>query len=144
MAVKAASLWAPAWGTGVGQSGQKWSTAYIAAGPTIFQKGAASVTNWQQAVASPAAANAFVDGLNNVNFAQVQTTVQGAGMTKYTSSGSTKQSKFSAFATIFQPKLSQIVSNLDQSNPRQPRGNPANVVRLTAYIAAVAGTRGQN
>jgi hypothetical protein len=135
------SKWAGSWGAGVGRSGQKWAADYIAAGPAIFQKAAASVNNWQLAVSSQLAANAFVKGLSNVNFAQVTATVNGAGLQKYTSSGTTKQAKYSSFAQVFGPKLQQIVANLP---PRGPRGSAENRTRLNQLLDQVAATRGTN
>lgn len=135
------SKWAGAWGTGVGRSGDKWSANYIQAGAAIFQKAADSVSTWQTAVASQMAADAFQSGLRNVNFAQVQATVAGAGKTKYTSSGSTKQAKYSAFAQIFGPKLQSIVANLP---PRGPRGSTQNRTRLNQLLDQVQNTRGTN
>lgn len=138
------SKWAGNWGTGVGRSGSKWSTNYVAQGPAIFQKAAASVGNWQAAVTSQAAADGYVKGLNSVNFSQVQATVQGAGQTKYTASGSTKQAKYAAFAQIFGPKLSSILASINQTSPRGPRGSAENRARLNAYLDAVQATRGTN
>jgi hypothetical protein len=135
------SKWGGSWGAGVGRSGQKWAADYIAAGPAIFQKAAASVNNWQLAVSSQLAANAFVKGLSNVNFAQVTATVNGAGLQKYTSSGTTKQAKYSSFAQVFGPKLQQIVANLP---PRGPRGSAENRTRLNQLLDQVAATRGTN
>lgn len=141
MSVTDPSKWAGSWGTGVTGAGSKWSSGYIKAGPAIFTKAAASVGSWQAAVASQMAADNFVAGLNNVNFSQVQATVSGAGMTKYTSSGSTKQAKYAAFAQIFGPKLATIVANLP---PRGPRGSAQNRQRLLALLDAVQATRGTN
>lgn len=141
MAIQDPSKWAGSWGTGVGRSGDKWSTAYIAAGPAIFQKAADAVGDWQSAVSSQLAADAFQRGLRAVNFSQVQATVAGAGKTKYTSAGSTKQAKYSAFAQVFGPKLQSIVSNLP---PRGPRGSAQNRTRLNQLLDAVQATRGSN
>ena len=141
MAITDPSKWAGSWGAGVQRSGDKWAADYVAAGPAIFQKAAASVGTWQQAVASQMAADAFVAGLNNVNFSQVTATVQGAGKMKYTSSGSTKQAKYVAFAQIFGPKLANIVANLP---PRGPRGSAQNRTRLNQLLDQVQATRGTN
>jgi hypothetical protein len=141
MAVSNPSNWAGAWGTGVTGAGNKWAANYVAAGPSIFTKAAASVSVWQQAVADPLAAAAYVEGLNSVNFSTVTTTVNGAGKTKYTSAGTTKQASYAAFAQIFGPKLTQIVASLP---PRGPRGSTQNRVRLTQLLDAVQATRGQN
>ena len=135
------SKWAGSWGAGVQRSGDKWSANYVAAGPAIFTKAAASVADWQTAVASQMAADNFVRGLQSVNFSQVQATVTGAGKTKYTSSGSTKQAKYSAFAQIFGPKLASIVNGLP---PRGPRGSAQNRTRLNQLLDAVQATRGTN
>ncbi|MBF6571585.1 MAG: hypothetical protein IVW54_22275 [Candidatus Binataceae bacterium] len=141
MAVKNPSTWAGSWGSGVSGAGNMWATNYIAAGPAIFTKAAASVGNWQTAVASQAAADAFVSGLNGVNFAVVTASVNGAGKTKYTASGTTKQAKYNTFAGIFGPKLTSIVASLP---PRGPRGSTQNRVRLTQLLDQVQATRGQN
>lgn len=141
MAITDPSKWAGAWGSGVQRSGDKWATDYVAAGPAIFQKAAASVSDWQAAVSSQLAANAYVNGLNSVNFAQVTATVQGAGKTKYTSSGTTKQASYAAFAQVFGPKLAQIVSSLPA---RGPRGSVQNRTRLNQLLDQVQATRGTN
>lgn len=141
MAITDPSKWAGAWGAGVSRSGDKWATDYVAAGPAIFQKAAASVGNWQAAVSSQLAANAYVNGLQSVNFAVVTATVQGAGKTKYTSSGTTKQQNYAGFAQIFGPKLASIVQNLP---PRGPRGSVENRTRLTQLLDQVQATRGTN
>ena len=141
MAITDPSKWAGSWGTGVSRSGDKWSTNYNAAGPAIFQKAAASVGDWQAGVSAQAAADAYVRGLQSVNFSQVQATVQGAGKTKYTSSGTTKQAKYTAFAQTFGPKLQTIVNNLPQ---RGPRGSSINRTRLNQLLDQVQATRGTN
>lgn len=135
------SKWSGAWGAGVSRSGDKWATDYLAAGPAIFQKGAAAVGTWQAAVAAQIAADNYVKGLSSVNFSQVQATVSGAGKSKYTSSGSTKQAKYAAFAQVFGPKLANIVANLPA---RGPRGSAQNRARLTQLLDQVQATRGSN
>jgi len=141
MAMKDPSKWGAAWGAGVAASGAKWSAGYIAAGPAIFQKAAAAVGNWQAGVAAPIAATRFVAGLQAVNFSTVTATVNGSGQGKYTSSGSTKQAGYTAFAGIFGPKLANIVANLP---PRGPRGSAQNRTRLNQLLDQVAATRGMN
>jgi hypothetical protein len=141
MAITDPSKWAGSWGTGVSRSGDKWSTNYTSAGPAIFQKAAASVGDWQAAVSSQQSADAFVRGLQNVNFSQVTATVQGAGKTKYTTSGTTKQASYSSFAQTFGPKLQTIVNNLPA---RGPRGSAINRTRLTQLLDQVQATRGTN
>ncbi len=141
MAITDPSKWAAAWGVGVGRSGAKWAADYIAAGPSIFTKAAAAVGNWQAGVAAPAAAAAYVSGLNSVNFSQVTATVNGAGMSKYTTSGTTKQASYMTFAGIFGPKLQTIVNNLPA---RGPRGSAINRTRLNQLLDQVQATRGQN
>jgi len=141
MAIQDPSKWAGAWGSGVSRSGDKWAADYVAAGPAIFQKAAASVGDWQAAVSSQLAADAFVKGLQTVNFSQVTATVQGAGKTKYTTSGTTKQASYASFAQAFGPKLQTIVNQLP---PRGPRGSAVNRQRLNQLLDAVQATRGQN
>lgn len=141
MAVTDPSKWGASWGAGVAASGSKWAAGYIAAGPSIFQKGAAAVGNWQAGVAAPTAATAYVAGLQNVNFATVTATVNGPGQGKYTSAGSLKQANYQSFAQIFGPKLQTIVNNLP---PRGPRGSAQNRTRLNQLLDQVQATRGQN
>lgn len=132
------------WQKGVSGAGQKWATGYQNPRRDPFASAAAAVANWQQAVSSPAAAAAFVSGLSNVNQAAVVATVTGPGMTKYTSSATNKPAKAQAFFSTFLPKLSNIVTQLNNSNPKGPRGSAQNLTRLTTYIQAVAATRGTN
>jgi hypothetical protein len=141
MGITDPSKWAGSWGTGVTGAGATWASGYIAAMPTIYSKAAASVGDWQNAVASTQAAAAFVSGLNNVNTSQVTTTVNNAGKTKYTASGSSKQAKYAAFATTFGPKLQQIVAALPA---RGPRGSAQNRQRLNQLLDNVQATRGTN
>ena len=141
MAFQDPSKWAGAWGTRVSSSGDKWATNFVAAGPAIFDKAAAAVGTWQSAVASDLASKAFVTGLKSVNFAQVTTTVNGAGKGKYTDAGRTKQAKYATFAGIFGPKLQNIVSSLPA---RGPRGSSQNRTRLNNLLDQVQATRGTN
>lgn len=131
--------WAGNWGAGVGRSGTKWSANYVAAGPAIFQKAAASVTTWQSQVASAQAASAFVKGLNAVNFTQVTAVVNGAGQSKYTTSGTTKQAGYATFANVAGSKWPAILSSLP---PRGPRGSAENQTRMAQWSAQLIATRG--
>jgi len=133
--------WAANWGTKVQSSGPKWAANLIAHGPSMFTKAAASVTQWQAAVASPSAASKYVGKLKEVNFTTFTSTVNGAGQSKYASSGVNKQHAYNHFAGVFGPKLQTMVSALP---PRQPRGNPANRTRLNQLLDAMEATRGKN
>lgn len=139
--VKPPSAWAPSWGTGVQTSGQKWAANYIAAGPSIMAKAAAAVSHWQAQVASAAAASKFVGKLKEVNFSTVTTTVQGAGLQKFTSAGVNKQANYNHFASVFQPKLESMVRALP---PRGARGSAANRTRLNNLLDQMEATRGKN
>lgn len=132
------------WKSGVAASGQKWANGYANPRRDPFQAAAQSVSVWQAAVASPAAATAYVSGLNSVDETAVMQTVNGPGMSKYTQSPNAKSAKATAFFNTFLPKLGNIVSNLDRTNPRGPRGSAQNITRLTSYLQSVAQTRGSN
>lgn len=132
------------WKTRVANSGQAWATGYANPRRDPFKAAAAAVQNWQQSVSSQAAAAAFVKGLGNVEESSVLMTVNGPGMLKYTQSPQAKSAKAAAFFNVFIPKLQGIVSRLDTSNPRGPRGSAQNISRLTSYIQSVAATRNQN
>lgn len=133
--------WAGNWGSRVQQSGQKWATNLVNHGPSMFTKAAASVTHWQAAVASPAAASKYVGKLKEVNFTTFTSTVQGAGLQKYSSAGINKQAAYNHFAGVFGPKLQTMLAALP---PRLARGNPQNRTRLNALLDAMEATRGKN
>jgi len=139
--VKPAAEWAPAWGTGVQSSGQKWAKNYVSAGPSIFAKAAASVANWQAAVAHPSAAAKFVGKLKEVNFTVVTNTVNGPGLQKFIAAGLNKQANMNHFAGIMQPKLASIVAGLPA---RGPSGAPVNRTRLNQLLDGLEATKGKN
>lgn len=130
------------WGTGVGQAGTKWADGYANPTRNPFDPSVINPDAWQAGVSTPQAKALYKAKLQAVNQDQVLQTVNGAGKTKYTSSGQTKQPNYLAFANVFYPKLSNILQNLNQTNPRGPRGTNTN--RLLAYIQAVEATRGTN
>jgi hypothetical protein len=130
------------WTAGVQRSGAKWTAGVLAPKRDPFATAAASVGNWQAAVSSPAAATAFVNGLNNVNVAAFTATVQGTGQQKYVASATTKTAKETAFMNAFLPQLDNITNNLNRTNPRGPRGSAQNITRLTSYLQQVAALRG--
>lgn len=132
------------WGAKVQQAGVSWSKGYLAAAPKVFNPANIKPANWQAGVSNPQAALDYADGMANVNMQQLTTVVNSSGQSKYTTSGSNKQSKMLSFQTQFIPKLAQITSSLDQSSPRGPRGSAQNRTRLNNYLDAVAATRGQN
>lgn len=130
------------WGTGVAQSGSKWADGYAHPSRNPFDPSVINADAWQQGVSTDQAKQAYKSKLAAVNQDQVLATVNGAGKTKYTSSGQTKQANYQKFAQAFYPKLSNIVQNLNQSMPKGPRGT--NRARLNAYLDAVEATRGTN
>ena len=131
-----------AWTAGEQRSGTKWSTGVLSPKRDPFQAAAASVSNWVAAVSSQSAQNAFVKGLQNVDVTAFTATVNGSGQQKYVASATTKTSKETAFMNAFLPQLDSIVSNLNRSNPRQPRGSAGNIARLTSYLQSVSALRG--
>lgn len=133
-----------AWGAGVGKSGPKWSAGFLAAAPSVFNPANVKPQNWVEGVQNPQAAIDYAKGMAAVNMQQLTTVVNSSGQSKYTSSGTNKQSKMTAFMTTFIPKLGNILTALNQSSPRGPRGSAQNITRLTNYLSAVAATRGQN
>lgn len=120
----------------------KWRDKVLTPRRDPFQAAKAAVGFWQQQVSSADAAAAYTRGLDNVNIAEFTATVNGAGMANYSNGVRTKTSKMGAFLNVFLPKLGNIVSNLDRTNPRGDFN--ANMARLNAYAAAVHGTKGQN
>jgi len=130
------------WGTGVGQSGTKWADGYAHPTRNPFDPSVINPEAWQAGVSTQAAKDLYRTKLMNVNQDMVLATVNGAGKSKYTSSGTTKQPNYARFAQVFYPKLGQILQNLNTTNPRGPRGT--NMNRLMTYIQAVESTRGTN
>lgn len=130
------------WGTGVGQSGTKWADGYAHPTRNPFDPSVINPDAWQAGVSTAEAKALYKTKLMNVNQDMVLATVNGAGKSKYTSSGTTKQPNYARFAQVFYPKLGTILQNLNTTNPRGPRGT--NMNRLMAYIQAVEATRGQN
>jgi hypothetical protein len=130
------------WTAGVQRSGAKWSAGVLSPKRDPFATAAASVSTWVAAVSSPAAQTAYVKGLQSVDVNAFTATVNGAGQSKYVSSATTKTAKETAFLNAFLPQLDNIVTNLNRTNPRGPRGSAQNVSRLTSYIQAISALRG--
>jgi len=120
----------------------KWTANVLTPRRDPFQAAIAAIPFWQSQVSSPAAATAMAKGLNSVNIAEFQTTVQGQGQANYRNGVTTKTAKMGAFLQAFIPKLGNIVSNLDRTNPRGDYSQ--NVSRLQTYLDAVHATKGQN
>jgi hypothetical protein len=140
MAMSNPSNWAANWGQRVGQSGQKWASNLNAVASTIGAKAAAAAPNWQQAVASPAALQRYESGVQNINVQQFTASVSGPGMTKYTSAGTIKQAKFSAFAQAAGAKWPGMLASLPA---RGSRGSAQNQQRMIAWSTSLTATRGQ-
>lgn len=133
-----------AWGKGVGSAGSKWSGGYLAAAPNVFSAQNVKPQNWQAGVSDPGAAARYQKGMTSVNMSQLATVVNSSGQSKYTTSGTNKQAKMATFMGNFLPKLSNILSSVNSSAPRGPRGSVENRTRLNNYLDMVAATRGQN
>lgn len=144
MAMTDPSKWGANWGAGVRNASSKWSANLNAVVSTIGAKAAAATPNWQSAVSSQQAAAAYQRGVSNFDQAAFTATVNGAGQQKYSASGTTKVASYQNFAAVFGPKLQSIVSSINSSNPRGPRGSAQNRARLNSYLDAVAATRGSN
>lgn len=127
------------WGAGVQQAGNKWADGYANPSRNPFDPSVINPQAWLAGVSTQDAMNAYAANLAAVDQNVVLATVNGAGKTKYTASGSTKQAKYQKFASIFYPKLGNILQALP---PKGPRGT--NRGRLNAYLDAVEATRGQN
>jgi hypothetical protein len=138
------SKWTGNWGTKVAQSGAQWSAGMVLAVPTMGAKAAAAAPIWQAAVADPNAALAYAAGERNFDQTAAIATIKGAGMTKYTASGTTKQAAYASFVSIYAPKLSSELSSLNSSNPRGPRGSAQNQQRMIAFNNWIISTRGTN
>lgn len=144
MAMVDPSKWTGNWGAGVRSAGPKWSTGMVAAVPTMGAKAAAAVGVWQAAVADPVAAKNYADGERSFDQAAAIATINGAGQTKYTAAGTTKQAPYASFVSIFAPKLSSEISSLNQSTPRGLRGSAQNQQRMIAFNNWIISTRGSN
>jgi ABC-type enterobactin transport system permease subunit len=144
MAMVDPSKWTGNWGSGVRSSGVKWSSGMVAAVPTMGAKAAAAAPIWQAAVADPAAARAYADGERNFDQTAAIATINGAGQTKYTAAGTTKQAGYASFVSIYAPKLSSQLSTLNSTSPRGPRGSAQNQQRMIAFNNWIISTRGTN
>jgi hypothetical protein len=130
------------WSSGVAGAGNKWADGYAHPSRNPFDPAVINPEAWQAGVSTPEAKNLYRSHLAGVNQDMVLASVNGAGKTKYTSSGTTKNQKMSKFMGIFLPKLGSILQGLNQTSPRGPRGT--NRGRLNSYLDAVEATRGQN
>ena len=144
MAMVDPSKWTGNWGTKVAASGPSWSAGMVAAVPTMGAKAAAAAPIWQAAVADPAAALAYAAGERNFDQAAAIATINGAGRTKYTAAGTTKQAAYASFVSIFAPKLSSEINSLNSSTPRGPRGSAQNQQRMIAFNNWIISTHGTN
>jgi hypothetical protein len=116
----------------------------VAAVPTMGAKAAAAAPIWQAAVADPKAASAYAAGERSFDQAAAIATINGAGRTKYTASGSTKQAAYASFVSIYAPKLAAEVSSLNSSTPRGARGSAQNQQRMIAFNNWIISTHGTN
>ena len=128
------------WASGVQNGGNKWATGYANPSRNPFDPTVINPNAWQAGVSTAAAKDLYAKHLASVDQTVVLATVNGAGKTKYTTSGTTKQGKVLTFQTAFLPRLSTILTNLNTSNPKGPRGT--NRARLNAYLDAVELLRG--
>jgi len=130
------------WSAGIARAGNDWADGYAHPKRNPFDPSVIDPDAWQAGVSTPQALAKYAANLAGVNQDVVLATVNGAGKAKYTASGTTKSGKVSKFMQVFMPKLSQILQNLNQQQPRGPRGS--NRGRLNAYLDAVEATRGTN
>ncbi len=130
------------WSKGVGQSGAKWADGYAHPSRNPFDPSVINPDAWQAGVSTQAAKDLYKKKLSSVNQDMVLATVNGAGMSKYTSSGSVKAPNYARFATVFYPKLGTILQSLNNTMPKGPRGT--NRGRLNSYLDQVEATRGTN
>lgn len=120
----------------------KWTANVLKPRRDPFQAAKDAVGFWQQRVSSAEAAKNYTDGLDKVNIAEFQATVQGQGQANYRNGVTTKTSKMGSFLTTFLPKLGNILQTLDRTNPRGDYS--ANISRLQSYLDAVHATKGAN
>lgn len=120
-----------------------WATNYNSNMTAIFDAAARNVGLWQSAVADPAAATRFVNGLNKAKgkTSQIATKVTNVGApalaagVRAASTGS-----YLAFANQWMPAVQQEVATLDQTAPRGTRQQ--NRARQAAYDAWVDSQQG--
>lgn len=142
MAMVDPSKWTGNWGTKVAAAGTQWSSGMVAAVPTMGAKAAAAAPIWQAAVQDPKAALAYQDGERNFDQAAAIATINGAGRTKYTASGTTKQAGYANFVTQYSPKLTSELSTLNSATPRGPRGSDQNTTRMLNFNTWIKSIRG--
>src|SRR5208282_5006882 len=83
----------------------KWTANVLAPRRDPFAAAASAVSFWQSQVSSPDAAKAYVAGLNNVNVAEFQTTVQGQGQQNYRNGVTTKRPRWERSSIPSSPNL---------------------------------------
>jgi hypothetical protein len=129
------------WTKGVGQSGQKWADNYAHPSRNPFDPAVINPAAWSAGVSTPQAQAKYGRKLANVNQDMVLATVNGAGKQKYTSAGTTRAPNMQAFMTAFIPKLQGVISQVNSSTPRGPRGSAQNLTRMNNVVAAIAAMR---
>ena len=140
--MKTAAQSLAAWQAGIQGSGNTWKSGVLGAVNKMQQNAVANVGNWVAGVTAPIAQTKYTSGIQNMNVTQFNASVSGPGLTKFTSSATTKPAKYSNFANAFIPVLQTIVTNLDTTNPRGLAGSPQNRTRLNAYLDALQAKKG--
>ncbi len=140
--VKTAQAATDKWGSKVAAAGLDWSDGLLHPKRDPFNPANINGAGWQAGVSTAEALALYSAGMAAVDTAVYAATVNGAGRGKYTASGSTKKGKVFSFQQAFLPRLGSILSNLDSTAPRGPRGSAQNRTRLNTYLDGVASTRG--
>lgn len=140
--VKDATTATANWGSAIAASAGKWAAGYANPSRNPFDANVINPDAWQAGVSTPQAKALYKKNMAGVNQDVVLATVNGPGKQKYAAAGQNKTGKVQAFMQTFLPKLGTILQNLNQTNPKGPRGT--NRARLNAYLDAVEATRGTN
>ena len=124
---------------------QLWSTDFLAALPTMFQKAIAAIPTWQAAVSDPAAAAMMAKGLNRAsqNTANITTKVNGPAQASFSSGVRVAGGPNGAYNAFIGPWMAAVgteVTTLNQTNPRGTRAqNRARQAAYDAWIDTQAG-----
>ncbi|MGH9809763.1 MAG: hypothetical protein ACRD9W_21355 [Terriglobia bacterium] len=104
-------------------------------------RAAAQVGFWQSQVSTQKAADAFNAGVTNFDSNAATAKANGAGKSSFQAGVQTaSKGKYLGFAGEFIPAVSQIVANLDRTNPRGTKADNRN--RLNAFLDALEAQAG--
>lgn len=125
--------------TGTGAAGPKWVDGLTHPKRDPFQAGAASEDVYFAGVSAAHSAKAYSKGMAAVDTNFWMQQVQTYGEANYTTQTAAKADNYQKFASVFLPKLGNILTSLDNTNPRGTYAQ--NKARLSTYLDAVHGLK---